>query len=287
MKTFLLLAFSLTTALTQVVNGEDDPIKPVKHQQQAPAPRRQAVTQAPRLQQHTNTVHQQQSLYRAPRFNPVTTNQNTRVRSYNQDMARTNRFNQTAQYRPRFRNNNPNVVTTPRTTIPQNNITAQSNVSPRNRLNRQTFNRNNTNLQNRTTANFQNSSTLSWSDARRRNSRERHNRSWWSSRYNRFVLFGGGYYYWDNYYWYPAYGYDPYYNSYSYDEPIYGDQDVDPGQLIANVQTELQRLGYYRYAVDGLMGPATRAAIANFQRDNGLPMTSAIDQPTLQTLGLG
>jgi len=292
MKTFLLLAFSLTIALAQVVNGEDqDQVKPVRHQQQAPAPRRQAVTQAPKFQQHTNTVHQQQPLYRAPRFNPVTTNQTARIRSFDQDASRPNRLIQNSEFRPRLRNNNPNVVNTPQTTT----TTAQSNFSARNRLNRENFNRDNANLQNRTnanlqnrtTANFQNSSNLSWADARRRNHREHHNHNWWSSRYNRFVLFGGGYYYWDNYYWYPAYGYDPYYNSYSYDEPIYGDQDVDPGQLIANVQTELQRLGYYRYAVDGLMGPATRAAIANFQRDNGLPMTSAIDRPTLQTLGLG
>ena len=56
--------------------------------------------------------------------------------------------------------------------------------------------------------------------------------------------------------------------------------------MIANVQTELQRLGYYRYAVDGEMGPATRAAIANYQRDTGLAITSAIDEPTLQSLGL-
>jgi hypothetical protein len=289
MKTFLLLAFSLTTALAQVVNGEDlEQVKATKHQSAPPA-KHPAVTQAPRFQRN-NTVPQQRSLYRAP--NAMNTYHAPKVRSFDRSVAPAYKLNQNAQVRPRVRN--PNVVAT----TPQNNVTAQSNFSPRNWLNRNNTNwqnrnnanlqnRTNANLQNRTTANFQNSSTLSWADARRRNSRERHNRSWWSSRYNRFVLFGGGYYYWDNYYWYPAYGYDPYYNSYSYDEPIYGDQDVDPGQLIANVQTELQRLGYYQYAVDGLMGPATRAAIANFQRDNGLPMTSAIDRPTLQTLGLG
>ena len=39
-----------------------------------------------------------------------------------------------------------------------------------------------------------------------------HNRNWWVARYphSRFVLFGGGYYYWWNGYWYPAYGYSPY-----------------------------------------------------------------------------
>jgi peptidoglycan hydrolase-like protein with peptidoglycan-binding domain len=38
--------------------------------------------------------------------------------------------------------------------------------------------------------------------------------------------------------------------------------------------------------VDGTMGPATRAAIANYQRDRGLSITSAIDGPTLESLGL-
>jgi hypothetical protein len=192
----------------------------------------------------------------------------------NQDLVRPNRFNNPNQFTPRVRTN-PNVVTTPQTTA-----TAQSNVNTLNRFDRDARNRTTINSQNRTSGNF------NWADARRRHDRNRHDRSWWTSRYNRFALFGGGYYFWDNNYWYPAYGYDPYYNSYSYDEPIYGDQDMDPGQVISSVQTELQRLGYYRYAVDGLMGPATRAAIANFQRDNGLAMTSAIDGPTLQSLGL-
>jgi hypothetical protein len=125
-----------------------------------------------------------------------------------------------------------------------------------------------------------------WAEARRHRHRGHHNRSWWRSRYNRIALFGSGYYYWDNGFWFPAYGYDPYYSTYSYDEPIYGYGDLEPGQVVANVQTELQRLGYYRYAVDGLMGPATRAAISAYQRDNGLSITAAIDGPTLSTLGL-
>ncbi len=126
----------------------------------------------------------------------------------------------------------------------------------------------------------------SWQHARRRHHRQHRHRDWWRSRYSRFALFGTGYYFWDGGYWFPAYGYDPSYNTYSYEEPIYGYGDLEPAQVIANVQTELQRLGYYRYAVDGLMGPATRAAIAGFQRDNGLAITSAIDEPTLDTLGL-
>jgi hypothetical protein len=35
------------------------------------------------------------------------------------------------------------------------------------------------------------------------------------------------------------------------------------------------------------MGPLTRQALADFQRDNGLITTAALDQPTLSSLGLG
>ena len=38
----------------------------------------------------------------------------------------------------------------------------------------------------------------------------------------------------------------PHYNTYAYEEPIYGYGDLEPGQVIANVQTALQKLGYYR-----------------------------------------
>jgi peptidoglycan hydrolase-like protein with peptidoglycan-binding domain len=58
-----------------------------------------------------------------------------------------------------------------------------------------------------------------------------------------------------------------------------------PDQVIANVQSVLQELGYYPYAVDGVLGPATQAAIAEYQRDNGLSVTAAIDRPTLASMG--
>src|SRR6266700_3079052 len=35
---------------------------------------------------------------------------------------------------------------------------------------------------------------------------ERHDQGWYRSRYNRVELIGGGYYYWNNGYWYPAWG---------------------------------------------------------------------------------
>ena len=128
----------------------------------------------------------------------------------------------------------------------------------------------------------------SWSydEARRYHRRDRRDRSWWRSNYSRFALFGGGYYYWDRGYWYPAYGYDPRYSRYTYDEPIYGYNQMEPGRVLVNVQRALRRQGYYRGAIDGLIGPQTRAALARFQRDAGLYVTRRIDGPTLAALGL-
>ena len=81
-------------------------------------------------------------------------------------------------------------------------------------------------------------------------------------------------------YWYPAWGYDRGYNSYRYDGPIYGYGNLQPAQVIVNVQSALQQQGYYRGAVDGALGPMMRSAIADFQSDHGLAVTAAIDQPT-------
>ena len=68
-------------------------------------------------------------------------------------------------------------------------------------------------------------------------------------------------------------------------EPIYDYDGLPPDQVIANMQGALQRLGYYRYAVDGVLGPLKRAAIANYQRDHDLAATGAIDPHTLTSLG--
>ncbi len=113
------------------------------------------------------------------------------------------------------------------------------------------------------------------------------NRNWWHSHYDTtFILFGGGYYYWWNNYWYPAYGYSPYYNTYIYNEPVYGYDNLAPGQVIENVQLALRDQGYYSGAIDGLIGPQTRTALGDFQHDHGLVVTEAVDEPTLATLGL-
>jgi hypothetical protein len=112
-----------------------------------------------------------------------------------------------------------------------------------------------------------------------------HDRGWWHSHYNRVVFAYGGWYYWNSGWWYPAWGYAP--NSYyAYDGPIYAYNSLPPDQVVANVQAALQEQGFYQGDVDGLLGPLTREAIAGYQRSNGLVETAAVDQPTLESLGM-
>jgi len=114
-----------------------------------------------------------------------------------------------------------------------------------------------------------------------------HDRNWWHNHYhgNNFVFVFGSPYYWNAGYWFPAWGYNP--NAYyAWDGPIYGYNRLPPDQVIANAQSALQQQGYYHGEVDGLIGPLTRGAIADYQRDHGLYVTSTIDQPTLQSLGM-
>jgi hypothetical protein len=117
---------------------------------------------------------------------------------------------------------------------------------------------------------------------------ERHDQGWYRSHYTRVELIGGGYYFWNNGYWYPAWGYDPSAEYYAYDGPIYvGHRAEPPDKVIADVQAVLQEMGYYRGEVDGLLGPLTREALTAYQAENGLTTTAAIDQPTLDSLGMG
>jgi hypothetical protein len=117
---------------------------------------------------------------------------------------------------------------------------------------------------------------------------ERHDQGWYRSHYRRVELIGGGYYYWNSGYWYPAWGYSPSVEYYAYDGPIYvGQRAEPPDQVIADVQAELQQMGYYQGEVDGLLGPMTQQALTAYQADQGLATTAAIDQPTLDSLGMG
>jgi Putative peptidoglycan binding domain len=114
---------------------------------------------------------------------------------------------------------------------------------------------------------------------------DRHDRDWWRHHFRTIVFVLGGYYYWDQGYWYPALGYDPTY-SYDYDGPIYAYGNLLPDQVIANVQTQLQQGGYYSGPITGSLNSATRAAIANYQRDQGLVVTATVDEATVESLGL-
>ena len=123
---------------------------------------------------------------------------------------------------------------------------------------------------------------------------------------NRVNFFFGGFGY--PYFGYPYWG-APYYYGYPYGYPvganysydprgIYQGRVVNPGQptnegggkdfsMAARVQRELATAGYYRGAIDGIVGDGTRRAIRNYERDNGLPVDGQIDNQLLATMGPG
>jgi Putative peptidoglycan binding domain len=115
--------------------------------------------------------------------------------------------------------------------------------------------------------------------------RQWHNRSWWRSHYTRIIFVNSGWWYWNAGYWFPAWGFAPSV-SFVFDGPIYAYNGLSPDQVTVNVQQQLAAAGYYDGPVDGVLGPMTREAIAAYQADNGLAVTSAIDEPTLATMGL-
>jgi len=126
----------------------------------------------------------------------------------------------------------------------------------------------------------------SFSDACRRHRHEWHHRNWWKQNCTTIVFVNSGYYFLDAGYWYPAWGYDPLNSYYDYDGPIYTYGNLLPDEVIANVQVALQEAGYYFGPITGSLSVETRAALTNYQRDYGLIITGAIDQPTIESLGL-
>jgi hypothetical protein len=120
----------------------------------------------------------------------------------------------------------------------------------------------------------------------RRYQHERHDHDWWKQHYVIIVLVGGGYYYQDSGYWYPAWGYDPNYERYDYDGPIYTYGNLLPDQVITNVQNALKALGYYAGDVNGSLGVNTRNALTAYQQDYVLDPTGVVDEATVRALGL-
>ena len=116
---------------------------------------------------------------------------------------------------------------------------------------------------------------------------------WWG-------LYPWDYYPYDAYGSYPSdyYGYPYGYNDYSYDSNDYNTQDpysyyngyAGPAQgsngVVSSVQSQLAKRGYYRGAIDGVLGDQTEAAIARYQEDNDLSVTGVVTAATLQSLGL-
>ncbi len=125
-----------------------------------------------------------------------------------------------------------------------------------------------------------------YADAMRRYRHERHDHGWWKQHYVVIVLVGGGYYYQDSGYWYPAWGYDPNYERYDYDGPIYTYGNLLPDQVIVNVQNALKQLGYYAGDINGSLGVNTRNAITAYQQDYGLDATGVVDEATVRALRL-
>jgi Putative peptidoglycan binding domain len=127
---------------------------------------------------------------------------------------------------------------------------------------------------------------VTYSDAVGRYQHARHTRFWWRRHFTTFVLVGGGYYYFDAAYWFPAWGYNPNYEAYDYDGPIFTYGNLLPDQVIVNVQRALQEFGYYAGAISGSLSPATRRAISAYQQDEGLEINGVVDGPTVYALGL-
>ena len=134
---------------------------------------------------------------------------------------------------------------------------------------------------------------------------ERHDTNWhhdWDRRHAHFdhghffVFINGfwcgldnGFFPWDYLPYYPndyyPYDYyadvDPYNNS----GASYDTAPADSATIQA-VQQQLLNLGYYNGSIDGVFGPSTRDAVANYQIANHLNVTGSLSPDTIQSLGV-
>lgn len=72
----------------------------------------------------------------------------------------------------------------------------------------------------------------------------------------------------------------------AYDSPAAGPHNDSAEAQVVDIQARLQRQGYYRGQIDGIMGPDTRRAIGRFQRDKGMEPSGYLNNETLRALGL-
>ena len=202
--------------------------------------------------------------------------------------------------------------------IGSNQFARGNNINPVNRSNQFAGNRANTNLRrdgngarqvrsgNNLPANWRNHVVAQHSGNWQRNW-DRSRDHVWHGHHCRFingswVIFDFGFDPWWPYWYYPydyyAYDYYPYPYSYDagyYDSGVYqgeenygqnGYGDTNADSTIAAAQQRLAREGYYRGQIDGILGPGTRAAIAQYQSNHGLHVTGALSSDTLEALGL-
>jgi Putative peptidoglycan binding domain len=113
------------------------------------------------------------------------------------------------------------------------------------------------------------------------------NRDWRQHRHHRShsrIFIGIGYPFW---YGYPyGYGYPYRYGYYTGPrEVVYRAATADRSTVV-EVQRRLARAGYYRGAIDGVIGNGTRGAIRSYERAHGLRVDGQIDQRLLATMGL-
>lgn len=69
-------------------------------------------------------------------------------------------------------------------------------------------------------------------------------------------------------------------------EMQYNAQRWAPSEKVREVQQALRDKGYYDGPLDGVLNPAFRRAIWNFQRAKGLPRTASLDNATMAALDL-
>ena len=129
-------------------------------------------------------------------------------------------------------------------------------------------------------------------DWRNRHGDWRHRRYYprYYPRYSSFYghPFGYGYPYGYGGYGYPYFGSSAalYYHGY---HPAPRERAYTPnagGSVVAQVQQELARAGYYRGTVDGVIGNGTRNAIRAYERANRLRVDGRIDADLLRSMGI-
>jgi len=92
---------------------------------------------------------------------------------------------------------------------------------------------------------------------------------YWGWGYGYPYGYGYGYPYGYGYGYPYGYGYGYGYGGNQYGDSGYGRYGDSSRGRVAELQRRLARAGYYRGAVDGVMGPQTRRAIRAYERDHG------------------